>query len=331
MTTTPRYDILALGNAIVDVLAFADDAYIEAEGMAKGCMMLIDEARAKKIQSEMKSTAEVPGGSAANTLVAMADLGARVAFIGKVRDDSLGESYKRGMQDVGVYFPTPAQTHGPATACCYILVTPDGQRTMNTFLGVCSDVKADDVDEEAVSQAAIVYVEGYLWDQPAAKDALRKAIRIAKDHGRKIALSLSDLFCVERHRDEFFELISDHVDILFANEMEITALCQTKDFDACVEMMRGRVGLAVLTRSEKGSVLVSADETVPVAVYPARAVVDTTGAGDLYAAGILYGLAHGWPLAECGALGAKLASHIIAQVGARSEESLKPLAGQKAA
>jgi sugar/nucleoside kinase (ribokinase family) len=329
--TTTRYDILALGNAIVDVLAFADDKYIDAEGMAKGCMMLIDEQRAKKIQGDMNSHAEVPGGSAANTLVAMADLGARVAFIGKVRDDALGESYKRGMQDVGVYFPTPAQCHGPATACCYILVTPDGQRTMNTFLGVCSDVTEADVDEEAVAQSAIVYVEGYLWDQPAAKAALRKAISVAKANNRKIALSLSDLFCVERHRAEFFELISDHVDILFANEMEITALCQTQNFDECVEMMRGRVGLAVLTRSEKGSVLVSEKETVKVDVYPARAVVDTTGAGDLYAAGVLYGLAQNWALADCGALGAKLAAHIIAQVGARSEHTLKPLLAAQAA
>ena len=323
--TEVKYDVLALGNAIVDVLAFATDEFIADEGMTKGCMMLIDESRAAKLQAVMQSAAEVPGGSAANTLVAMADLGARTAFIGKVRNDQLGASYKSGMEKAGVHFPTPEQPHGPATACCYILVTPDGQRTMNTFLGVCSEVHAGDVDEALIAASAITYVEGYLWDQPAAKEALRKAIAIAKKHGRKIALSLSDLFCVERHRAEFFELISDHVDILFANEMEITALCQSQDFDACVEMMRGRVGLAVLTRSEKGSVLVSADEVVPVPIAAARSVTDTTGAGDLYAAGILYGLAHDWSLKDSGNLGARLAAHIISQIGARSETSLKPL------
>ncbi len=320
-----HYDVLGLGNAIVDVLAFASDSFLEDEQMAKGRMMLIDESRAAELYTLMRDRREVPGGSVANTLVALAELGARTSFVGKLRNDPLGESYRAGMLKAGVHFPTAVQHHGPATACCYILVTPDGQRTMNTYLGVCSEVSEEDVVEAHVEQSAILYVEGYLWDQPAAKAAIRKAMRAAKAAGRQVALSLSDAFCIERHRADFLELIEGEVDILFANEAEIQSLCQQEDFEACVAQMRGKFALVALTRSEKGSVLITPERIVDIAPVPVAEVIDTTGAGDLYAAGVLYGLTQGWSLEASGALGSRLAARIIQQIGARSEVDLKGL------
>lgn len=322
---THTYDIIGLGNAIMDVLAFASDEFLDDEGMAKGRMMLIDEARAQSLHMLMQDTKKLPGGSVANTLVAMADLGAKASFVGKLRDDAMGKQYRQGMAHVGVHFPTPEQHFGPSTACCYILVTPDGQRTMNTYLGVCSEVDEADVNERDVAASGLLYIEGYLWDQPSAKAAIRKGIRAAKAAGRQVALSLSDAFCIERHRADFLELIEGEVDILFANEAEIQSLCENQDFEACVEQMRGKLTLAALTRAERGSVLVTPERRVEIAPVPVREVIDTTGAGDLYAAGILYGFSRGWSLEECGALGSRLAAQIIQQIGARSKMSLKAL------
>ncbi len=322
---THTYDILGLGNAIMDLLAFASDEFLDEESMAKGRMMLIDEARALNLHTLMQDAKRVPGGSVANTLVAMADLGARTSFVGKLRDDALGKSYRHGMVAAGVHFPTPEQHFGPSTACCYILVTPDGQRTMNTYLGVCSEVSEGDVREADVAASAILYIEGYLWDQPAAKAAIRRAMQAAKAAGRQVALSLSDAFCIERHRADFLELIEGEVDILFANEAEIQSLCMEQDFERCIERMRGKLALVALTRSEHGSVLITPERRLDIAPVPVKEVIDTTGAGDLYAAGVLYGLSQGWELEACGHLGSKLAAQIIQQIGARSKMSLKGL------
>lgn len=324
--TKPTYDVAGIGNAIVDVLAFCEDSFLEEQALNKGSMALIDEERAEALYGLMGTATECSGGSVANTLAGIAMLGGSAAFIGKVRNDQLGEIFRHDLRSLGVTFDTPPLAYGNGTARSFIFVTPDGQRTMNTFLGACSEVSEEDIDATTIAAAQVTYVEGYLWDQPPAIAAIRKGIDQAKAAGRKVAFSLSDGFCVDRHRADFLELIaSGNIDILFANEQEILSLFEETSFDSCVEKMRGQVEVACLTRSEQGSVLVTAEQVHTVPADAVAEVVDSTGAGDLYAAGFLYGYTHGQGMAECGALGNRCAAEILGQLGARSQKGLKTL------
>jgi sugar/nucleoside kinase (ribokinase family) len=319
-------EVLGIGNAIVDVIANTDDAFLAAHGMDKGGMALIDEARASKIYDAMGPGIEASGGSAGNTIAGVASFGGTAAFIGKVRNDVLGDIYKHDLKSMGVHFDTPVATEGASTARCLVLVTDDAQRTMNTFLGACVDLTRDDIDEALVASAGITYLEGYLFDPPAAKEAFRKASVIAHKAGRKVALSLSDSFCVHRYKDEFLDLIAENIDILFANEAEITALYGTGDVDAAADTLAAQVEIAAITLGAEGSLLIRGDERVRVPAAPVDKVVDTTGAGDLYAAGVLFGLSRGLPLAECGRLGSIAAGEIISHYGARPLTELSKLA-----
>ncbi|MBN8901577.1 MAG: adenosine kinase [Rhodospirillales bacterium 69-11] len=320
--TAPTYDILGIGNAIVDVVARADDQFLSRHDMHKGAMILVDAAAAEGIYAAMPPGLESSGGSAGNTCAVAAALGSRVAYIGKVADDQLGRVFRHDIQAIGVHFPTAPLLGGAPTARCLILVTPDGQRTMNTFLGACVALNESDIDEALVASAAVTYLEGYLFDPPAAQAAFRKAAAAAHAAGRQVALSLSDAFCVDRHRAAFRELVAGHVDILFANETEITSLYEENTFEAAAEAARRDVAVAALTRSEAGSIIVRGAETVEVAAEPTR-VVDTTGAGDAYAAGFLHGLTAGKSLPVCGRLGSIAAAEVISHYGARPEADLK--------
>ncbi len=317
-------DILGIGNAIVDVVARADDAFLSKHDMHKGGMMLIDAAQASALYDAMPPGIESSGGSAGNTCVVAAAMGARVAYIGKVADDQLGTVFRHDSVAAGVSFETAPLVGGAPTARCLILVTPDGQRTMNTFLGACVTLDESDIDPDLVASASVIYLEGYLFDPPAAQAAFVKAAALAHAAGRQVALSLSDAFCVNRHRAAFRDLVKGHVDILFANETEITALYETDTWEEAVEAVRAEVGLAALTRSEAGSTIVRGAETVHVAAAPA-VVVDTTGAGDAYAAGFLAGLTAGKSLAACGQLGSLAAAEVIGHYGARPEADLRGL------
>jgi len=319
------YDVVAIGNAILDILSFTEDAFIESQGLTKGTMTLIDQERASELYDHMSQAEEVSGGSAANTLAGMASLGSRTAFIGKVRDDQLGKIYRHDLKAVGVDFDTPAATEGAPTGCCYILVTPDGERTMNTYLGAGSEIFESDIDEQLVAKAKVLYGEGYQWSVDHNKDALRKAFAATKASGGKVAFTLSDLFCVQNHRDDFVQLLDDTFDILFANEMEISAMYPGKNFDEIVEHVRGKAEVIAITRSEKGSVIVTKDNTIEVPAAPIEKLVDTTGAGDLYAAGFLHGYCQGKDLRSCGELGSACAAEIIQHMGARSMKPLKEL------
>jgi sugar/nucleoside kinase (ribokinase family) len=322
-----RFDVLGLGNAIVDVLARADDDFLLAHGMRKGGMALIDEARAQAIYDAMGPAVEISGGSAANTMVGVAGFGGRAAFIGKLKGDELGHTFSHDIRAAGVAFSTPPASNGPSTGRCYVLVTPDGERTMNTYLGAAQDLHPRDIDEELVAASAITYLEGYLWDPKHAKDAFLKAAKIAHEAGRKVALSLSDAFCVDRWRDEFLQLMrSGTLDLVFANETELHSLYQTSDFDGAIAALRGDVGAAVVTRSEKGCLVVGPEAIEAVPAFPVERVVDTTGAGDLFAAGFLCGLARGADDRSCGRLGALAAAEVIQHLGARPETSLRQLA-----
>jgi sugar/nucleoside kinase (ribokinase family) len=320
------FDVVGIGNAIVDVLAKADDAFLKRRGLAKGTMALIDAARAEALYAEMGEGIEASGGSAANTIAGLASLGGRGAYVGKLRDDELGAIFAHDLKSIGVAFKTPPLTSGPPTARCLILVTPDAQRTMNTFLGACVELGPEDIDPELISAAQVTYLEGYLFDPPRAMEAFRKAAELAHKASRKVALSLSDPFCVGRHRADFLELVDQHVDVLFANEHEIASLYQTEHFELAAEAVRGHCEIAVLTRSERGSSIVTAKAMLHVAPAPVARVVDSTGAGDLYAAGFLYGLTHGRDLETCGKLGSLCAGEVIGHFGARPETSLKILA-----
>jgi sugar/nucleoside kinase (ribokinase family) len=320
------YDVLGIGNAIVDVLAKTEESFLKSQGLAKGAMALIDAARAEALYAKMGEGIEASGGSAANTIAGIASLGGKGAYIGKLRDDELGEIFAHDLKAIGVAFQTPPLTSGPPTARCLILVTPDAQRTMNTFLGACVELGPEDIDEKMVSAAQVTYLEGYLFDPPRAMEAFRKAAALAHQAGRKVALSLSDPFCVGRHRGEFLDLVDKHIDVLFANEHEICSLYETGHFEQAAEAVRGHCEIAVLTRSERGSNIVTAKEMLHVAAAPVSRVVDTTGAGDLYAAGFLYGLTHGSDLETCGRLGSLCAGEVIGHFGARPETSLKTLA-----
>jgi sugar/nucleoside kinase (ribokinase family) len=292
-------------------------------------MALIDEARALSIYGDMGPATEMSGGSAANTIVGIASLGARAAYVGKVRDDQIGRLYSHDIRAAGVAFETAPAAGGPATGCSYILVTPDGERTMNTFLGAAQELSPGDIDPAQIAASSILYLEGYLWDPKDAKDAFVKASTIAHDAGRQVALTLSDAFCVDRYRDEFFDLMrKGTVDLVFANEAELRSLYQTADFDAALAQLRRDAKLAVITRSEKGCVVVSDDGVTEVAAFPVDKIVDTTGAGDLFAAGFLFGLVRGVGHENAGRLGALAAAEVIGHIGARPQVSLKELARQ---
>ena len=318
-------DVIGICNAIVDVLSHADDDFLAANGIEKGAMTLIDAPRAEYLYGRMGPALEMSGGSAANTLVGLASFGGRAAYVGKVRADLLGEVFAHDIRAAGVRFATLPTTTGAPTARCLILVTPDAQRSMSTFLGASVELGPEDIVEADVTGAAVTYLEGYLWDPPRAKEAFRKAAAIAGRAGRKVALSLSDAFCVHRHRDEFLDLVAGPVDILFANEQEILALFGTPSFDDAVRTLATGRTLAVLTRGAGGAVVVAADGVHAVPALPVAAVVDTTGAGDLFAAGFLYGYTQGRPLPECARLGALAAAEIISHVGARPQASLAGL------
>ena len=327
--TALRYDVLGIGNAIVDVIARAEDDFLVAQGMNKGTMALIDEVRAQAIYAAMGPAIESSGGSAANTIVGVASFGARAAFVGKVKDDELGRSFVHDIRAAGVAFDTKPATAGPSTARSYIMVTPDGERTMNTFLGAAQDLRPADIDEGQVASAAVTYLEGYLWDPPQAKEAFVKAAGIAHKAGHRVALTLSDAFCVDRYRAEFLDLIRKGVvDIVFANERELHSLYETADFDTAVKALRGEAKLAVVTRSEKGCVVVSRDAVVAVPAEPVEQVADVTGAGDLFAAGFLAGLARGKDHRTSARLGGIAAAEVIQHIGARPAVSLKARAAE---
>ena len=325
----PFFDVVGIGNAIVDVLSQADEAFLKAQDLIKGSMNLIDGARAEAHYAAMGPGVEVSGGSAANTMAGLASLGGRGAFVGKVRNDQLGGIFQHDIRAAGVAFDTPVAADGPPTARCLIFVTPDAQRTMNTFLGAAVELAPHDLDRAVIEGAKVTYMEGYLWDPPNAKAAFQAAAEMAHEAGRKVALSLSDSFCVERHRDSFLELIGGHVDLLFANEDEIRSLFQVEDFDRALQETRGHCEIAALTRSDKGSVVLAGGEVHVVDAEPVDNVIDTTGAGDLYAAGFLYGYTQGKGLYDCGRIGALAAAEVLSHYGARPETSLEDLVAER--
>jgi sugar/nucleoside kinase (ribokinase family) len=320
------FDVTAIGNAIVDVIAPADDAFLEREDLHKGAMILVDEARATDLYGRMAPGIEASGGSAANTVAGVANLGGRAAYIGKVAADGLGDIYAHDIRAVGAHFETQPLSGGPATARCLINVTPDGQRTMCTYLGACVELTATDVTPDLIEGARIVFMEGYLFDPEEARRAFAKAAGLARGAGRKIALSLSDSFVVERHRHALLAFIESQVDILLANESEITALFETDSFEAATRAIRGQVEIAAVTRGAMGSVVLTAGSEHLIPAFPVDRVVDTTGAGDQYAAGFLFGLAAERPLDICGRLGSLAAAEVIGHYGPRPETSLRNLA-----
>lgn len=325
--TAPTLDILGIGNAIVDVLARAEDGFLAQHNMPKGGMALIGAEQAEAIYGVMGPGVESSGGSAGNTCAVAAALGAKVGFLGKVADDSLGQVFAHDIRAVGVQFPTAPLPAGTApTARCLILVTPDGQRTMNTFLGACVHFSEADVDPAAVAAAKVTYLEGYLFDPPAAQNAFYAASRLAHQAGRKVAISLSDAFCVHRHRQAFRRFVREEADILFANESELLALYETESFEEAAKLVAGEVALAALTRSEQGSVIIAGEARHHVQAVPTK-VVDTTGAGDAYAAGFLAAWTRGLALPECGRWGSVAAAEVISHFGARPQADLKALVG----
>jgi adenosine kinase len=327
--TAVKYDVLGIGNAIFDVLVQTDEGFLSRHGMTKGGMSLIDESRAAGIYRDMGPATKMSGGSAANTIVGIASLGARAAYVGKVREDEVGRLYANDIRAAGVAFETKPAGDGPATGCSYILVTPDGERTMNTYLGAAQELTPDDIDADQVAASAILYLEGYLWDPKSAKEAFVKAARIAHQAGRQVALTLSDSFCVDRYRGEFLELMRNGTaDLVFANEAELHSLYQTSDFDTALKQLRNDIALGVVTRSEKGCVVATKDGVTTVPAAPINKLVDTTGAGDLFAAGFLFGLARGVGHENSGRLGALAAAEVIQHIGARPQVSLKELARQ---
>jgi len=322
-----KYDVLGIGNAIFDVLVKTDESFLNRHGMTKGSMALIDEAQAAAIYQDMGPATEMSGGSAANTIVGIASLGARAAYVGKVKDDQIGRMYAHDIRAAGVAFETKPATDGPATGCCYILVTDDGERTMNTYLGAAQHLVPADIDPAEIAAAKIIYLEGYLWDPKSAKEAFVKASQIAHEAGREVALTLSDSFCVDRYRDEFLDLMKKRtVDLVFANEAELHSLYQTSDFDSALGQLREDAKLGVVTRSEKGCLVASREGVIAVPAFPVEQMVDTTGAGDLFAAGFLFGLVRDAGYENAGRLGALAAAEVIQHIGARPQVSLKELA-----
>lgn len=328
-----RFDLVGIGNALVDVLVNVEDGFLEAEDLPKGAMMLVDSDRSDALYARLSDLfaagIEMSGGSCGNTMAGFAGLGGRGAYIGKVKGDRFGEAFRRGMADQGVSFETAPAADGPATGKCLVMVSPDAQRTMATFLGAATQLTPDDVDPDVIAAGKVVYLEGYLFDEGDAKNAFIKAADLAHNAGRDVSLTLSDGFCVDRHRDAFRTLVEDHVDILFANEQEILSLYQVDQFDAALQQVRGHCKVACLTRSDKGSVILSGDEVHVVDAMPVDRVVDTTGAGDLYAAGFLYGYTQGMDLYRCGQIGSLAAAEIVSHYGARPEADLKTLAAAR--
>ncbi len=322
-------DVCAMGNAIVDVIVECDEVFLEAQGIAKGAMTLIDEQQAAALYKKMGPAIEMSGGSAANTAVGIASLGGAPSYIGKVKNDQFGTIFCHDMQASGVVFSTPPLQEGPSTAQCLILVTPDAQRSMNTYLGACVDFFPEDVDVELVAKAQVTYLEGYLFDKPKAQEAFYLAAKTVHEANRSLALSLSDTFCVDRHRDGFLKLVHDEVDFLIGNEMELISLYQTSSFEEAMEKARQQCSIVVGTRSEKGAVIVSGEETHIIQAEKAESVLDTTGAGDLFAAGFLYGVTHGHDWAMSGRLGAIAAAEIISHYGPRPQRNLKAYVQEK--
>ena len=323
--TDKTLDVVCIGNAIVDVISHADDTFLDRHSMVKGSMQLIESEVALSLYDDMPPAIESSGGSAANTAAGLASFGGRVGFIGKVADDALGQVFTHDIRAAGVEYAPLAPPADQATARCLILVTPDAQRTMNTFLGVSGLISPADVDIDLVARAQVVYCEGYLWDLPDAKAALLAGMEASKASGGKVAFTLSDSFCVDRHRAEFVDLAEQHVDILFGNETEICSLYETDSFEEAAEKVAGHCEIACLTRSEKGSVLITSDGArVSVPAAPAE-LIDTTGAGDLYASGFLYGYTRGLPLEESGRLASAAAAEVISHLGARPEIELRSL------
>lgn len=325
-----RFDVLAIGNAIVDIIANAEDDFLVREGIVKGAMNLIDADRAEHLYAAMGPALEASGGSAGNTAAGIASLGGRAAYFGKVAKDQLGVFYGHDMRAAGVHFASAPLEGPPPTARSMIFVTPDGERSMNTYLGACVELGPEDIEEDVVAAAQVTYFEGYLWDPPRAKDAIRLAADIAHRHGRHFSMTLSDPFCVDRYREEFRELmVSGTVDIVFANEAELKSMYQTSSFEAGIEAIRKDCRLAAITRSELGSVIVTRDETHAVPAFPVDQVIDTTGAGDLYAAGFLYGFTNGRSLSDCARIGGLAAARVIRQVGPRPRENLRDVMQQE--
>jgi sugar/nucleoside kinase (ribokinase family) len=314
---------------MVDVLVHVDDATLEREGLVKGSMRLVDEAVVNELYDRLPPGIEMSGGSAGNTMAGLASLGGAGAYFGKVADDQLGQVFTHDLRAGGIHFDVEPSQSGASTGRCLILITPDAQRTMNTHLGAGLELSPDDIDADVVAAAQITYLEGYLWDPPLAKEAFVKAARLAHRAGRRVSLTLSDTFCVERHRAGFLELVDEHVDILFANEAEILSLYQTERFDDALQRVRGKCEIVALTRSEKGSVIVAGQEVHVIDPERVDGVVDTTGAGDLYSAGFLYGLTHGYTLAQCGRIASIAAAEVISHAGPRPETSLRELVAKK--
>ncbi|HWA01323.1 MAG TPA: adenosine kinase [Caulobacterales bacterium] len=328
--TNSKYDVVAVGNAIVDVLQAVPEDFLIRESIVKGAMTLIDEARADHLTEAFENPVIAAGGSAANTMTGLASFGARAGYIGKVAVDELGRQFTREFRAAGVAFDTPPRLGPPGTARSLIAVTPDGQRSMNTYLGASTLLESSDIDRGLIEAGAITFLEGYLFDRDEAKAAFVKAAEIAKAAGRKVSITLSDLFCVERHRESFRHLVKHHIDILFANEREILALYQTNQLETALEAAEADCEMVAVTRSEAGSVILARGERVNVAPFPVEAVVDSTGAGDQYAAGFLFGYARGRPLRECGALASLAAAEVISHMGPRPDAELKALAHKHA-
>lgn len=321
--TASGFDVLCIGNAIVDVIARVEDNFVSRHGLVKGSMNLIDEARAEQLYGDMGQAIEVSGGSAGNTAAGVASLGGKTAYFGKVKADQLGSIFRHDMRAQGVAFDTAPATDGPATARSFILVTPDSERTMNTYLGACVNFTVADVDRKVVEAAQVTYMEGYLWDRPEAKEAFKLAAKIARAAGRQTSITLSDSFCVERHRDSFLDLIRNDIDIVFANETEIKSLYQTEDFGAAIKAVAADCPIAVVTRSEKGCVVVKGGDILESPAHPVNKVVDVTGAGDLFASGFLYGFTNGRTLYDSARLGSMAAAEVISHIGARPEVRLR--------
>lgn len=332
-----QYDVVGLGNAIVDILAYTEESFLDTHQLPKGGMTLIDAARAEQLYKLMGTATECSGGSAANTLAGIASLGGKAAFIGKVAQDQMGKIFRHDMNAVGVHFTTPPLMGAVSTAQCLVFATHDKhtkhpERTMATYLGACKHISPVDIDEGLIKASKITYLEGYLWDEAPAKRAIEKAIEIAHDAGKKVAFTLSDAFCVERHRAEFLSLIKrKQIDILFSNEREACALAEVENTEAAIKKLQGMCEIIAITRSEKGSVILTKDNVIAVPASPVAEVFDVTGAGDLYAAGFLYGYTHNMPLDKCGQLGSLSAGEIIKYLGARPMSKLAPLVEKLAA
>ena len=320
------FDVVGIGNAIVDIIARCDEAFLDTHGASKGHMRLVDEQEISRLYDAVGPAIEISGGSAANTIAGIASLGGATAYIGKVADDEFGRIFAHDIRAAGVVYDTPPAQSGLPTARSLVLVTPDGERTMNTFLGVSPQLGTAEIDANMIAEGKILYLEGYLFDQDSAKTSFREAAKIAKGAGRLVSMTLSDGFCVDRHRAEFLEFITAEVDILFANESEITALYEVNTFDEALERVKADTRLAALTRSEKGSVVAAGSETIAVPAFPVDSVVDSTGAGDLFASGFLFGYAQDLELRRCAELGSLAAAEIISHIGARPEKNLHELA-----